>query len=282
MYRHKYFELRLHDAQELAAITGSQIVSRNTLHEWPLSCVQRLILADGSRLIYKTQSGPTVEPEVYARADPELMVPARTIYQADGHVCMLLEPVDAPQFSTLNLSETELIRHGRAVIARLQEIDRGLPYLDDVSTFQLWSVWAETQLENLRYLISKEIFELVNEATLTHLEAQAFSAPVRDAFRSRIGYVHGDLGGDNLFLLPDGYRLIDWQRPFLGPFDLDLATLLEGAGYDPMHHFEPAVVWLMALRRIFWFGQCARRWFPAGAAEYDRSIARLAAKIGPE
>ena len=74
---------------------------RATLHEWPLSCVQRLTTSDGARVIYKSQFGPTVEPQFYAEARSDLLVPARTIYQAKGHACMLLESVDAPLLEEL-------------------------------------------------------------------------------------------------------------------------------------------------------------------------------------
>jgi hypothetical protein len=33
-------------------------------------------------------------------------------------------------------------------------------------------------------------------------------------------------------MLPDGPRVIDWQRPILGPAHLDLALLLESLGFD--------------------------------------------------
>ena len=42
--RHPYFDLRLHDDQELESHLSTKIVERITLHEWPLSCVQRLTL----------------------------------------------------------------------------------------------------------------------------------------------------------------------------------------------------------------------------------------------
>jgi hypothetical protein len=36
---------------------------------------------------------------------------------------------------------------------------------------------------------------------------------------------------------------------------------------------------LFYLLRIAWLTQCARRWFPAGAATYDSAIVRLAARL---
>jgi len=36
--------------------TGIGFVERATIHQWPLSCVQRLLLEDGTKLIYRTTS----------------------------------------------------------------------------------------------------------------------------------------------------------------------------------------------------------------------------------
>jgi hypothetical protein len=36
--------IRLHSDSELAEVLGAGIVERQTIHEWPLSCVQRVVL----------------------------------------------------------------------------------------------------------------------------------------------------------------------------------------------------------------------------------------------
>ena len=45
----------LHSDQELASLLGAGILCRNTIHEWPLSCVQKVTLDNGKQLIYKSQ-----------------------------------------------------------------------------------------------------------------------------------------------------------------------------------------------------------------------------------
>jgi hypothetical protein len=82
VHRHRHFDLWLDDDAELAALLGSAVVHRATLHEWPLSCVQRLRLADGRSLVYKVQGEPTVEPDFYARARSRLLVAAQRIERA--------------------------------------------------------------------------------------------------------------------------------------------------------------------------------------------------------
>lgn len=47
MHRHPHFNLWLHHSDELAVHIGAAIREQVTLHEWPLSCVQRIQLAKG-------------------------------------------------------------------------------------------------------------------------------------------------------------------------------------------------------------------------------------------
>lgn len=42
MHRHTHFNLCLHDDDELAAHLGAAITERETMHQWPLSCVQSI------------------------------------------------------------------------------------------------------------------------------------------------------------------------------------------------------------------------------------------------
>jgi hypothetical protein len=61
MHVHPVFtNLFLHTNNELSELLGSAIATRKTIHEWPLSCVQQLVLQNDTKLIYKTQLPPTV------------------------------------------------------------------------------------------------------------------------------------------------------------------------------------------------------------------------------
>lgn len=283
MYHHPYFDLWMHDDEELVPLVQAgvvaDVVERVTLHEWPLSCVQRLTLADGRRVIYKAQFGPTVEPEFYARARSEILPWAKTIYEANGHVCMLIEFVEGPLAEDLGLDEEEAVRVSREVVAQIAAIEGDLPYYLDIGDEEKWQALVYEMLRDIGRLVESNAFEVVDEATIQCLGERAFSEPVLEVFRTSPGYVHGDLGGDNLFLLPDGCRVIDWQRPILGPTDLDVATLLRSLDVDPLPHVGEGIVRLLDLLTVRWFTEAATRWFPAGIADYDKQIAGLAARI---
>jgi hypothetical protein len=275
MYQHPYFDLRLHGEEELAPLVQSDVLERVTLHEWPLSCVQRLTLADGRKLIYKAQFGPTVESKFYARARSEILPWAKTIYEADGYVCMLIEFIEGPLAEELGLGEEEVVRVSREVVAQIATIEGELPHCLDITDEAKWETLVGSLVQNLRTLIDTGAFTLTDEAVVHILTQWASSEPVLAALRTRPGYVHHDLGGDNLFVLPDGYRVIDWQRPILGPTDLDVATLLRRLGVDPLPHVGEGIVRMVDLLKVYWFTQSATKWFLAGIADYDAQIADI-------
>jgi aminoglycoside phosphotransferase (APT) family kinase protein len=63
---------------------------------------------------------------------------------------------------------------------------------------------------------------------------------------------HGDLKADQVFVTADGYRVIDWQRPVLGPAEVDLASLLQYVGRDPGEAVAAPVVGIAWFLRLQW------------------------------
>jgi len=252
MHRHPTFDLWLHDDDELVSVLNNDILERVTLHEWPLSCVQQLTLRDGRKLVYKAQA-MAFEPEFYARARSGLLPQAQTLYRTGSHACMLFEFIDAPLIEALDLPEDEVVRIGREVIAQIAGIDGDLPYTADLSDVDKWLALMQTLCAELRQQIAQDRFERTSETLVRDLEHWASSAPVLSAIRTRPGTVHRDFTGDNLFVLPDGYRLIDWQRPILGPTDLDMVSLLGSLGFDPLHHVTEGTLRAWLLLQIHWF-----------------------------
>jgi hypothetical protein len=279
MQRHPYFDLWLHEDTELAELLGSPVSERTTLHEWPLSCVQRLRLADGRTRIYKAQALPTIEPAFYASARSPLLVNARILAVADGPPALLFEDLVGPRLADLQLREEEALRHGTAILDAIGQIADVPPTGVDIRTEAQWAAYAETMLANLNALVEEGSFQRVSRSLIAKLARTMESPAVLAAICSPAGLVHRDLSGDNVFLLPDGYRVIDWQRPILGPVALDLANLLAALGFDPLQHVAPGVVQLLYLLRIDWLAQCARTWFTPGAASYDTTILRHAARV---
>src|SRR5689334_5239879 len=106
----------MHSDDELAQILGVGILERGTIHEWPLSCVQRLLLADGTKLIYKSQLPPTVETQFYQVASSPLLPGYRILDKLGKCDIMTVEWIDAPLLGDVAKNDAELVAHGREVI----------------------------------------------------------------------------------------------------------------------------------------------------------------------
>ena len=180
---------------------------------------------------------------------------------------MLLDDIDAPRLHDLHLPEDAAVKAGQTVLAQIARIEGALPQFLDVSSQVKWRQFIEAMLQDVEALVDQGKFRWVDSTTVHRLERKAFSKPVLAAIGGRAGYVHGDLSGANLFVLPDGYRVIDWQRTLLGPPAIDLAVLLESLGHPAERYVGAGVVAIVHLLRVQWFVQCALHWFPAGVED---------------
>ena len=281
MYQHKYFNLYLHDAAELEAFLQAKIVERRTLHEWPLSCVEQVTTNEGRKWVCKSQFGPMVEPQFYANAKSELLVAGKTLYKSEsGFANMLFEFIEAPRMADLKLSDKAIMAAWNTLSQGITQIEGKLPCYHDISESKLWKELMKPMLENLEHFVSEGSFQSVDKMALRKLRKWAFCEEVLAAFGENIGFVHNDLSSNSVFVLPDGYRLIDWQRPILGPKELDFAALLTSPNRDARRFVDQRFVWIMYLLRIEWCTECAVRWFPEGQDFYDNSTQDLLHWVG--
>ena len=284
MQPHPYFDLLLHDDAGLEDLLGVGLRERVTLHEWPLSCVQRLRLADGRSFIYKAQAGPTVEPEFYAQARSPLLPWVRTLYRDARYACLLVEYLPYTLLSAAELNLPDALRLGRLLledIGGVQGPPGGLPVYLNISSWGRFQAFLSGMLEDLQSLIASRAYTECTPAVLRAVARCAASPQVRAAVESGSGLVHHDLSDDNVFLIPSGqFKVVDWQRPIYGPPEIDLVLLLSSLGFDPRPHVAPGVATLTNLLRIHWLVECTRCWFPPGAQTYDRAIAQMAGRLG--
>jgi len=289
MERHPYFDLWLYSTPELADHLGVEIVERSTIHDWPLSCVQLLRLADGRRIIYKSQLRATsVEPEFFVavnrdRADitlpTRLQLPrAELLGTLKNSVGMLFEYIDAPRLEDMQLTEAEIVEHGKKLLSEIRQFPVDLPVYIDISSQAKWSAFVDETLTMLSSLIDRELFCLTSTATVKFLAEWSKSEAVRDALQTTPALNHGDLGGENVFVSPGGYKIIDWQRPVRGPAELDRVTYLFALGLNPLKYIQRSMNELNWFIHMHWFVECKQHWFPPGDS-YDRQVAELAGLI---
>jgi hypothetical protein len=298
MEQHPVFpRIRLHSDAELAEALGASIVERQTIHEWPLSCVQRVVLEGGERLVYKAQLPPTREPAFYEHAVSSLLTGHRFLAKVDECEIMTLDWIDAPLLRDAVLSEGEWVGHGRELVAQIGAIDGAPPVYLNIGSKEAWSSVVEAMLGMLERLIGSGRFSSIRQERVDVLRQWAESQAVHDCITERPRLIHGDLKAGQVFLEGDGesifgsdvprgdslgvafplrkatratvgrstpvpkmlYRVIDWQRPVIGPPDVDLVSLLVAQGIDARAHATRETI------GVFWF--LFLRWAVVAQAE---------------
>lgn len=293
MAKHAVFDdLQLHTDDELSRALGAGIVERTTIHEWPLSCVQRVSLDDGRRLIYKSQLPPTVEADFYARAVSPLLPGYRSLGKLGNCDILILDWIDAPLLRDVARQDTEMVEHGRRLIARINEIHsevRGesggesrdnLPVYLDVGSIEAWRGNAETTMEKLRALVLDGRFHSVDAAAVAEVTNWSTAREVLAAASASPRLTHGDLKGDQVFVTPDGYRVIDWQRPVIAPPATDLVSLLVEEGMQPRRFIDVTIVRMFWFLRLCWAVEAQFDLFPdVTTGPFDRWAARAMREI---
>ncbi|QHT63218.1 phosphotransferase [Paenibacillus lycopersici] len=279
MHLHPHFELSLHDDGELADILGSPVTERASIHEWPLSCVQRIRTADGRSYIYKVQAPPTLEAEFYARARSPLLAEASAIEVKGRPPALLMADIEAPRLSELRPRKAEAAAIADELLAGIAAIEGELPAMADLRTEERFAAYIGAALDDVQASIDDGSFVKTGEAMLGRLRQWSGSAAIREAFRTPSGYVHADLKADNVLAAPGGYIILDWQRPILAPVALDRAALLLSLGVEPSGLVEPGILQLYHFLHLAWFAQAGRRWFPQGKPWFDGIIAGIAGEL---
>lgn len=276
MQRHPYFDLLLHTDRELSDHLGIPVVARTTLHEWPLSCVQRLDLADGSRRVYKSAYGPTVESAFYEQAVSNLLLPSQLLHRQDGYESQLIEWLDAPRLDAAGLSQADTIRLGQSLMGQIAAIRGHVPYHLTADSLASWQNVLDRITANLDRLIASGSLTQVGSQSASLVQEVGRSQAVLACLDEPLGLVHSDLRPDNIFITSQGLKVIDWQRPMCAPQALDWADFLERfACVDPIPWVGVGILAMRRLLSIHWFSECAVKWFPSGIPTYDRQIHAL-------
>ncbi len=279
MNRHPKYDMQLHTDDELAAFIGREVASREVLHQWPISYVERLEFDGGAPLIYKVQlTKSTVEPEFYDRSHSPLLPWHQTLEIGESQATMLFEVIDAPLLNQLELSEAEALDLAKRMTSEISRIEGDPPVYTDISTIEKWRRFIDATLVDLTKLIETGLFVQTQRQDVEFLRQWRESPQALRAIESNPRLSHGDPNGDNVFMLEDGFRVIDWQRPRRVAADVDKAALLQGLGFDPRRHVDPGVIGLFWCFRVNWCVECKTRWIPM-ARSYDKLVQEAISQI---
>jgi hypothetical protein len=269
LLKHATFDLDLHTTPELEGLLGEAVAERQQIHGWPFSAVERLTTASGRRWIYKTQRTPTFEPDFYERVRSPLLPASRLLTRDETYSTMLFEFVDAPLVRDLELGDAELARHGRALVAAIGDIEADVPVYIDVSDMARWTAFVDATLAMLGELVTDGRLTLAVDSDVGDVAAWAASDDVRNLIERTARLSHGDLNPGNVFVVGDGYKVIDWQRPQLAPADVDLVALLEGRP-DIFRHAPAAAIGVFYLLRLYWAANAKANLLPNVQRLFDR------------
>jgi len=270
MKKHQKYDLWMHDNRELSNLLEFKIVQRQTIHQWPNSCVQKVEMEDGSKWIYKSQSGITIESSFYEKAHSPILPRARTLWKDSWYSCMLIEYLDAPVMGQLKTSETKLLEISSELVEAIADIEGDYPVLLDIRSYSQWCVMATETLGKLRKLIKEKHQYGSGPEDIASIEKTVCSPLLESCFSGKTGLIHGDLNGGNLFQHQGGYKIIDWQSCKLAPIELDQANFLSRQGVDPAKYFSKALVYMLYFTGIWWLIQCQTLYLPE--ENYDKAI----------
>jgi hypothetical protein len=278
--KHPYFDLYLHGTAKLEQLAGVKILQRETIHEWPLSTVQRLTCADGQRLIYKSQSAATLEARFYEQARSPLLPRARSLGRLNGCETMLLEFIEGERLADRRLAPRELLELGRRVAGEIAAIQGDVPVYTDISTSDLWRAFVEATVQKLERLIVDGVFTKYERAMVQDLRRWAQEASVLRTIDEQAALCHGDLNAGNILFVGDQIMLIDWQRPRRAPRDTDLAYLLHGQRLDPYQYVGRESAQIYEFLLAHWFIECKASYFPTGSPYEAASLERMVSLLG--
>jgi hypothetical protein len=272
MQTHPFSDRLLPTNAKLATHLGTSIVMRETLHQWPLSCVERVTLADGTTRICKSISGPLLEPEFYRSVSSDLLPRCEVLHHDGKYAVLLLEDVNAPRADHLELTPADAFALADRVTRRIQALPRPYPVFMDLSSPARWRTIADSMCARLADLIAAGDFGSLQPGDVARVHRACQSPRLLAVLGAEAGLIHADLNAENLFVAGDKIKVIDWQFPRLGPRGVDIATFLLSRGIEPADFVDGAYVALLHLLRMEWFVQCTVRWFPAGRETYARQI----------
>ncbi|MCL2058187.1 MAG: hypothetical protein FWH01_03880 [Oscillospiraceae bacterium] len=245
-------DIWLHDDAWVEGLLGGKILSREKLHHWPLSYVEKITLQSNARYVYKSQrSASSVEKEFYSKVKMPFI--ASPIYSGTYENCdiMVLPYLDHPTLG--EASETEFEK----TISYISRLIQDIP--DMPVFFDLSSVEKLAQIINLVCTIFEGKGEERNIAILQNWVSKRAHKCYDN---QQIGNVHGDLGNTNI-LIENGMPryILDWQRPMFAPVVLENALAYRLAGYDAVKKYGDLGI-LALICHFIWYSYACKEFMP--------------------
>lgn len=274
MKKHNEFEILLHDDDELSDIERIPVISRETLQEWPLSIVERIIFSDGTSRIYKAFHNLPIETEFYRIVRSQYIPKIFYNYSDDNqHHWLLLEDVVGQPPDNLNEEQMlDIAFHARKIICGIGSAE---PYRYNLSE-RYYHNFLNSTIGLLRKLYQEDKLKKVDRMAIDRIEESLSHSEVWCIVRGKCALLHGDLKCNNILIRPDGEMIIiDWQSILFGPEEIDIYNLLANQDIDPVQIAGIGPEILRSALIIKWLADCIDCWLPYWAKFYDEKIADI-------
>jgi hypothetical protein len=252
--RKEFLELWIHDNKELEIVLNKRIVSREKLHHWPLSYVEKILLEDNTVLIYKSQSLATsVEHEFYQKIKAPFLISPLWIDIYNGCSMMLLPYIPNLENGEDNsVNEDEFDKDISQISKHIQKIEN-LPIFWDFSSIEKFLTVAKD--------VGSILDSFTGTITSEYKKWLIKKAPVC-FYNQFIGNVHGDLKVENIFRKDKKILyIIDWQLPMKAPILLENALAFRLAGFNAIERYGE--FGRMALiYHLIWYTLAYKKWIP--------------------
>lgn len=201
--RTEFLDLPVWDDTEIADALGETPLTREKLHHWPLSYVERVDFSNKSVVI--KYSKLSMENEFYTSASAPFLV--KTEYMTSiGDTSVTVLPLVVGR----EPDDGELA----AASALIRQIS-SVPLWLDASTHEKY---MEMISESCRILNKFDPDFRCDEYLGICRGMENFFTD------DKIGLVHGDLKRDNVLVAERGIIILDWQRPMIAPYVIDSVT----------------------------------------------------------
>lgn len=216
--REEFMNLWILENHEAEERIGCRIESREKLHHWPLSWVEKWTLVDGRTVVYKSQcAAASVEKTVYEQVRAPFLIPL--LYAESCRGCdMLVFPYCRSSSAAIPFQAKTLANQCGELLQTVNDI----PIFFDLSSADKMIAQTETACLALGGVRGPELSLLFNwmEAELPRLYTN-----------QPVGIIHGDINLSNLIMEAGAVRyILDWQRPMLAPLALEQALAMRLAG----------------------------------------------------
>ena len=281
MQAHQFFDLQILTNKEIGDILDQPITERETLAQWPLSCVEKITCENGSSWIVKANHEPCdIEGRFYAKINHPNVIKPVHIQTTCPYQNIIYRYIEGFSYDVVNLNKkrdaiTCFRDDFQPLLSSINQPN--LPVYLKIDTKEEFLTNFDILPNRLTRLVNTGTFDLITKDEIGLLSRIIVSDLTIEIAIKNTSLVHGDFTIDNILFDMDKNSLIilDWQRPIYGSQLIDEYAFVKSRGFDP----DPPAQLIGSLVQIYWLVDCAVNWFPEGSNTYDRQTRELVSAL---